>query len=73
MNIQNWTLYYDDFEPLPCQAPCTMYSVLYDHKKSPTPSTAQTSGSCNIWPKRTASLNPFSPPRPPCLPGSISS
>ena len=37
MNIQNWTLFYDGCEPLPCQAPCTMYSVLYDHKKIPDP------------------------------------
>lgn len=37
MNIQNWTLYYDGYEPLPCQAPCTMYSVLYDHGKIPDP------------------------------------
>ena len=37
MNIQSWTLYYDNFGPLPCQAPCTMYSVLYDHKKITDP------------------------------------
>ena len=37
MNIQNWTLFYDGCEPLSCQAPCTMYSVLYDHKKIPDP------------------------------------
>ena len=37
MNIQDWTLYYDNFGPLSCQAPCTMYSVLYDHKKIPDP------------------------------------
>lgn len=73
MNIQDWTLYYDNFGPLSCQAPCTMYSVLYDHGKSPTPSTAQMSGSCNIWPKRTASLNPSFPPRPLCSRGNISS
>lgn len=37
MKIQNWTLYYDGDEPLSCQAPCTMYSVLYDHGKIPDP------------------------------------
>ena len=37
MNIQDWTLYYDNFGPLSCQAPCTMYSVLYDHGKIPDP------------------------------------
>lgn len=37
MNIQNWTLYYDTLEPLPCQAPCTLYGVLYDHGKIPDP------------------------------------
>ena len=37
MNIQDWTLYYDNFGPLSCQAPCTMYSVLYDHGKMPDP------------------------------------
>ncbi len=40
MNIQNWTFFYEDYEPLACTAPCTMYGVLYDHKKSPTRSTA---------------------------------
>lgn len=37
MNIQNWTMLYDGYEPLSCQAPCTMYSVLYDHGKIPDP------------------------------------
>ncbi len=37
MNIQNWTFYYEGYEPLACQAPCTMYGVLYDHKKIPDP------------------------------------
>ncbi len=37
MKIQNWTLAYPGFEPLACQAPCTMYSVLYDHGKIPDP------------------------------------
>lgn len=37
MNIQNWTPYYDTLEPLSCQAPCTLYGVLYDHGKIPDP------------------------------------
>ncbi len=37
MKIQNWMFAYPGFEPLPCQAPCTMYSVLYDHGKIPDP------------------------------------
>ncbi len=37
MKIQNWTLEYPGFEPLACQAPCTMYSVLYSHGKIPDP------------------------------------
>ena len=37
MNIQNWTLYFEGFEPLPCQAPCSMYSVLLEHNKIPDP------------------------------------
>ncbi len=37
MKIQNWTFHYPDFEPLACEAPCTMYSVLYDHGKIPDP------------------------------------
>ena len=37
MNIQNWVMEFEGYEPLPCQAPCTMYSVLYDHHKIPDP------------------------------------
>ena len=37
MNIQNWTFFYPGFEPLDCTAPCTMYSVLYEHGKIPDP------------------------------------
>lgn len=37
MKIQNWTFYFDGYEPLSCQAPCTMYSVLLDHGKIPDP------------------------------------
>ena len=37
MNIQNWTFHYPGFEPLACTAPCTMYSVLYEHGKIPDP------------------------------------
>ena len=37
MKIQNWTMYFDNYEPLPCRAPCTMYSVLLDHGKIPDP------------------------------------
>lgn len=35
MRIQNWTLRYEDYEPLSCQAPCTLFSVLLDHHKMP--------------------------------------
>lgn len=37
MKIQNWTMLFEDYEPLSCQAPCTMYSVLLEHKKIPDP------------------------------------
>lgn len=37
MNIQNFTMHFEGFEPLPCQAPCTMYSVLHDSGKIPDP------------------------------------
>lgn len=37
MKLQNWTMEYDGFEPLPCQAPCTMYSVLLSAGKIPDP------------------------------------
>lgn len=35
MRIQSWTLRYEDYEPLDCQAPCTLFSVLLDHHKMP--------------------------------------
>ena len=37
MRISDWTFTYPGYEPLPCQAPCTMLSVLYDHGKIPDP------------------------------------
>ena len=37
MLIKNWTLHYPGFAPLPCEAPATMYSVLWDHRKIPDP------------------------------------
>ena len=37
MLISDWLFSYPGYEPLPCQAPCTMYSVLYDHGKIPDP------------------------------------
>ena len=37
MKIRNWTMLFEDFEPLSCQAPCTMYSVLLEHNKIPDP------------------------------------
>ena len=37
MKIQNWTMYFKDYEPLSCTAPCTMYSVLLEHDKIPDP------------------------------------
>ena len=37
MQISNWTFEYPGYEPLACQAPCTMYSVLLDHQKIPDP------------------------------------
>ena len=37
MQIKQWVFHYDGFEALPCEAPCTMYSVLLDHKKIPDP------------------------------------
>ena len=36
MNIRNWTMHFECMD-LPCQAPCTMYSVLLEHKKIPDP------------------------------------
>ncbi len=37
MNIQNWHMLYEGCEPLACQAPCTLYSVLLEHGKIPDP------------------------------------
>ena len=37
MLIRNWTLLYGEYEPLPCQPPCTLYSVLYESGKIPDP------------------------------------
>lgn len=37
MQIKQWKLYYDAHGPLPCEAPCTMYSVLLDHQLIPDP------------------------------------
>ena len=37
MLITDWFFSYPGYEPLPCQAPCTMFSVLYDHGKIPDP------------------------------------
>ena len=37
MLIRDWLFSYPGYEPLPCQAPCTMFSVLHDHKKIPDP------------------------------------
>lgn len=37
MLISDWLFSYPGYAPLPCQAPCTMYSVLYDHGKIPDP------------------------------------
>ncbi len=36
-NIEAWTMRCEGQEPLPCQAPCTMYSVLYDAGRIPDP------------------------------------
>ena len=73
MNIQDWTLYYDNFGPLSCQAPCTMYSVLYDHGKIPDPFYGTNERELQYLAERTASLNPSFPPRPLCSRGNISS
>ena len=35
MKIENWTFRMEGFAPLPCQAPCTMYSVLWENGKIP--------------------------------------
>ena len=37
MKIENWTFRMEGFAPLPCQAPCTMYSVLWENGKIPDP------------------------------------
>ena len=37
MIIRDWTLHFEDYEPLPCQAPCSLYSVLYENGKIPDP------------------------------------
>ncbi len=37
MFIKDWMMRYEGCEPLACQAPCTLYGVLYDHKKIPDP------------------------------------
>ncbi len=37
MKIQNWVFHYPGFVPLPCTAPCTMYSVLLEYGKIPDP------------------------------------
>ena len=37
MKLENWTFRMEGFEPLPCHAPCTMYSVLYENGKIPDP------------------------------------
>lgn len=37
MIIRDWLLCYDEYEPLPCQSPCTLYGVLYQHRLIPDP------------------------------------
>ena len=37
MTVRNWVLRYEGFEPLRCQAPCTLLSVLLEHGKIPDP------------------------------------
>lgn len=37
MIIKNWTMKFDNYEPLPCQSPCSLYSVLLEHQKIPDP------------------------------------
>ena len=37
MNLSDWSFFLDGFEPLPCRAPCTMYSVLLENGKIPDP------------------------------------
>ena len=37
MKIIDWKMKFSDFEVLDCKLPCTMYSVLLEHKKIPDP------------------------------------
>ena len=37
MIVKDWTLYYEGQEPVACQAPCTLYSVLYESGRIPDP------------------------------------
>ncbi len=37
MRIENWSMLYEALPPLPCRAPCTLYSVLYEQGKIPDP------------------------------------
>jgi len=37
MKIRNWTMHYEGYPSLSCTAPCTMYSVLLEHKQIPDP------------------------------------
>ncbi len=37
MFIQDWTLHFDGFDPISCQAPCSLYSVLSGAGKIPDP------------------------------------
>ena len=37
MTVKDWTLYYEGQEPMACQAPCTLYSVLYENGRIPDP------------------------------------
>lgn len=37
MIVKDWTLYYEGQESVACQAPCTLYSVLYESGRIPDP------------------------------------
>ena len=37
MIVKDWTLYYEGQEPVACQAPCTLYGVLYESGRIPDP------------------------------------
>lgn len=37
MILKDWTLHFEDYEPLSCQAPCSLYSVLLQHDKIQDP------------------------------------